>query len=270
MDKRSFLFAALFLNVVISFASAQVVIPAGTANNIASWIGVPAEYLGSPKDIIVFVVIPFVIAALIMHGIWKEIGIFNNGAANFWIPVLMVFASFQFGFFKFVKALYGSTQSLIFAGAAIVAYVVTAKVRQRVGSFGYTGIFSGVAGYALDAVGLGIFFGGMAGALSGGRFGPVVYVAASIGVGLGVFLVWWGKRGKGKQAKLSALLGQYDVITKEMEPLQKKLVDLEKKKQAAIAAKRNFEALDITQEMVLINNALDGLKADREAISASN
>jgi len=125
----------------------------------------------------IFAVIPFVLAALLVHSLWKEIGIIDNGALNFWLPVLLVFASFQFGFFKFVKTLYGSTQSLVFAGVAIFAFLITAKIRHRVGSFGYSGIFSGLFGYALDAVGVGIFFGGVTGALTGGRMGPWVYTA---------------------------------------------------------------------------------------------
>src|SRR3989344_1106915 len=105
--KNSFLIAAiLFFNLFLPYyTTAQIVIPENAAKNIESWIGVPAEYLGSPKDIIIFAVIPFVLAALLVHSLWKEIGIIDNGALNFWLPVLLVFASFQFGFFKFVKTL---------------------------------------------------------------------------------------------------------------------------------------------------------------------
>lgn len=254
---------AITFFIIPSYAAAQVVVPENVAKNIESWIGVPAEYMGSPRDIIVFVIIPFVVAALVMHGIWKEVGIFNNGAANFWIPVLMVFASFQFGFFKFVKALYGSTQSLIFAGAAIMAYVITAKVRQRVGSFGYSGIFSGIVGYVLDAVGLGIAFGGMAGAFSGGRFGPLVYIAFSVGAALGIFVLWWNKKGR-KTGNLKNLLEQEDQIEKELIVLEAKLLKLNKESDDA----PNPGARGIIEdEMVDIKKRIDRLRAKEEVVA---
>ncbi len=265
MNRHSFLLTFLVFNTFFSSVSAQVIVPSNVAKNIESWIGVPAEYLGSPKDIIIFAVIPFVLASLLAHSLWKEIGVINNDTLNFWLPVMLVFASFQFGFFKFVKALYANTQSLVFAGVAIFAFLITAKIRHRVSSFGYSGMFSGVLGYAFDAIGLGIFFGGVTGALTGGRMGPLVYAMFFVGAGLGIFLIWLSKREKKSTTKIDVLLGQEEDIEKKIAHLEQKRNDLYDE---TAKMTKDEDKLAKLNEMAMIQREIEILKAKRGVVES--
>ncbi len=257
----------LSLLAIFPFAAAQSTLSDGTIKFWMTWFYVPAKYLVSWQSIVIFAVVPVLISIFFVREIWKDIGFFHSGAVNFWIPLLVVYMMLRNGFWDYVDLFVSNVQMLPALVLSFFALLVTGKLRSKVTSFGYSGPLGGTLAYALDAIGMGIFFGGLGFVVTKGHLGPIVYTLFFIGAAAGILLIWWDAHGKAKQAKLSTLLDQYDTITKQMEPLEKKLVELEKKKQAAITAKRNFEALDITQEMVAVNRQLEGLRAEREAIS---
>ncbi len=273
MNIRLMLAAILFLNVIISSAAAQSVLSEGAKNFWGTWFNVPSKYLVSWSSIISFVVAPIVIAMFLVYEVWKELGIFHSGAANFWIPALVVYMALRSGFWDFVdmfvtrSASFGMLAPILFA--AMFSLKLAAVVRRKASSYGYSGIFNGVMAYLASGLGIGFFFGSLGFAFDqlannvSGRIGPITYVAFFAGAGFGFFSTWWDKRGK-KTGNLKNSLEQEGQIEKELAVLEAQLLKLNKESDAA----PNPETRGIIEdEMVAIKRRMDRLRAKEEVVA---
>ncbi|MBI4167779.1 MAG: hypothetical protein HY515_02380 [Candidatus Aenigmarchaeota archaeon] len=262
---KVFLSAIVFIFLLSSFASAQSTLSEGTIKFWNTWFNVPAKYLTSWGSIFTFAVAPVVIALFFAYEIWKELGLFHSGAANFWIPVLLVYLMLGNGFWGYVDLFISSTHMIPALVLSFFALQVTGKLRSKVSSFGYSGIFGGVLGYLLDAIGIGVFFGGIGFIINRGSFGPLVYIMASVGSALGLLLLWWDKKGR-KTGVLKNVMGQEDVMRDQEKTLEQALKDLN---QRLLKASGDAEKTAIEDEMARINQRLERLKAREAALELS-
>ncbi|MBI1972169.1 MAG: hypothetical protein HYS53_02610 [Candidatus Aenigmarchaeota archaeon] len=263
--KKLFLHVFLAFSALLPFAAAQPALSEGTINFWKNWFGVPAEYLISWPSVLTFAVAPVVIALFFAYEIWKELGIFHSGAANFWIPLLLVFLMLRNGFWDYVGLFASNLQMIPALVLSFLALQVTGKLRSRITSFGYSGIFSGALAYLLDAVGVGVFFGGIGFIISRGIVGPLVYILFSVGAGLGIFLIWWDKKGR-KTGVLKNVMGQEDLMRDQEKILEQALKDLN---QRLVKATGDAEKTAIEDEMARINQRLERLKARETALELS-
>ncbi len=258
--------AVLALFLMIPFATAESVLSADTIKFWNTWFGAPTEYLTSWPSIFALVVAPVVIAMFFAYEIWKELGLFHSGAANFWIPILLVYLMINNGFWSYVKLFVSNTQMVPALVLSFLSLQVTGKLRSRVTSFGYSGIFSGILAYALDAVGVGIFMAGLGFIFTRGQMGPLVYVLFSVGAGLGIFLIWWDKKGKRNTANLNSIFSQDEIIEKEIAKLEKKRDELNDK---ATRAPNEAARLPYYKEMALLQQEIKILEAKRGVVETS-
>ncbi|MBI4176863.1 MAG: hypothetical protein HY516_00690 [Candidatus Aenigmarchaeota archaeon] len=266
IPRHSLFYFSLFFTAAFSFtavfAAAQPVLSEGVVKFWNTWFNVPVKYLTSWQSILTFAAAPVIIAIFFAYEIWKELGIFHSGAANFWIPLLIVGIMLNNGFWDYVDLFVSNTQMIPALVLSFLALQVTGKLRSKVTSFGYSGIFGGILSYVLDAVGVGIFFGGLGFIFSKGRLGPVVYVLFFAGAAIGALLIWWDKKGR-KTGTLKNALAQEDEIGREISLLEAKLTELNKR---ATAESNPAAKGAIEDEMARVKQRVDRLRAREEVL----
>ena len=259
-----FLFLVLFIFLLtVPSSLAQSTISEDAVNFWNSWFGVPREYLNTPNNIILFVVAPIIISLIIVYQIIKELGFFQSGGVNFSLAFFIVLMMLPNGFFDWIGRLYSKTETMMALGLVFMTFFITGRLRSKIGSFGYSGAFSGIMAYAMDAVGMGIIFGGVAFVANGSVMGGMVYMWASIGAILGIVLIWWDKKGKRSVGQLDSLLNQEETITTEIAKLEVRLEELNKK---AVAASDTARKTAYYNEMADIKRAIDRLRAQEEVV----
>ncbi|MFH0890193.1 MAG: hypothetical protein V1836_03590 [Candidatus Aenigmatarchaeota archaeon] len=260
---KNLLVVFLLSLLVFPFAlAAESTLSEGAVKFWGTWFNVPAKYMISWQSIVTFVVVPIIIALFFAYEIWKDLGIFHAGAANVWIPILIVYMMLRNGFWDYIDLFVSSTQMIPALVLSFLAMQVTSKLKGKVTSFGYSGIFGGMVGYALEAVSGGIFLGSIGFIISKGHPGPLVYIMASVGAGLGIFAMWWEKHGR-KSGSLKNALGEEDQITSEEATLEKEL-----KRYNKMASREKDPAIKGVYEerMVNIKRELDKLRAQEEVV----
>ncbi|MBI3412887.1 MAG: hypothetical protein HY051_02285 [Candidatus Aenigmarchaeota archaeon] len=257
--------ALFFISAFAAGQGTQSTLSEGAAKFWTTWFYVPAKYLISWPTIIMFAVAPVVIALFFAYEIWKELGIFHSGAANFWIPLLIVYIMLPNGFWGYVDLFVSNTQMIPALVLSFFALQITSKLKARVTSFGYSGIFGGVVAYVLEAVGGGVFLGSIGFIISKGRFGPLVYALFFAGAALGLIILWWDKKRR-KTGVLKNVMGQEDVMRDQEKILEQALKDLN---QRLFKATGDAEKTAIEDEMARINQRLERLKARATALELS-
>ncbi len=260
---KVFITAFFALLLLLPFAAAQSVLSEGAVKFWSTWFYVPVKYLATWQNLVTFAVAPVVIALFFAYEIWKELGIFHSGGANFWIPLLIVYMMLPNGFWGYVDLFVLNVQMIPALVLSFFALQITSKVKGKITSFGYTGIFGGLVGYVLEAVSGGIFLGSIGFMINRGHFGPLVYILASVGTGLGVLLLWWEQHGK-KIGNLKNLLGQERLIDEELIMLEKRLAELSKR---AIAEKSPAAKTTIEDQMANVKRRIDRLRAQEEVVA---
>ncbi len=260
--------ASIVFLVLLPFASAQdaqSTLSSGTIKFWNTWFNVPEKYLTSWPAILSFAVAPVLITLFFAYEIWKELGIFHSGAANFWIPLLLVYLMLRNGLWDYVDLFVSNAQMIPALVLSFVAMQVTSKVKGKISSFGYSGIFGGLVGYVLEAVSGGVFLGSIGFMINRGHFGPLVYILASVGAALGILLLWWDKKGR-KTGVLKNVLGQEDIMRDQEKLLAQALKDLN---QRLLKASSDAEKIAIENEMARIDDQLRRLKARETALELS-
>lgn len=255
----------VFFNFLLAlpFAAAQSVLSEGASKFWSTWFYVPAKYLVSWQSILIFAVAPVLIALFFAYEIWKELGLFHSGAANFWIPMLVVYIILPNGFWNYVDLFVSNTQMIPALVLSFLAMQTTSKLKGKVTSFGYSGIFGGVVGYVLEAVSGGVFLGSIGFIINKGHFGPLVYIMASVGAGVGVLFMLWEKHGR-KKGNLKNLLGQEKQIGDELVVLETRLADMNKR---AVAEKNPAAKAAIEDQMANVKRSIDRLRAQEEVVA---
>ncbi len=261
------LFPAVFFFLLLHAlpASAQSFLSEGTAKFWGNWFAVPAKYLVSWQSVIAYAVAPVVITIFFAYEIWKELGFFHSGAANFWIPVLTVYLMLHNGFWPYVDMFVTNAQLIPAVVLSFLSFQITAKLRSKATSFGYTGIFGGALAYAFDAAGMAVFLGGIGFVINKGHFGPVVYIMAAVGSGLGLFLIWWDMRSKKGGSKLKSTIGEELNIEKEIARLEKERKRLNDE---AMKLQSDEARLPYYRAMARVQEDIDILRAKRGVVES--